>query len=213
MLQRFIFSNCHPTFFRLHNRHLFTTSGITPDRRIDPPGRCGRLSIYQCKVNFYHLTQAKLVLKPTVSAVILAIKISPEVSLSNRCTTPGRCSPPIPSNSGACARAACTKVPHAWPAAGWTTIPAGLLITIKSSFSNMTWRGMSSGINLLGTGGGRMRSITSPTSTILLDLTICFPPTLTKPSRIQSLQAWIESNRAFEPPGIYPIVPVVRQYR
>ena len=54
----------------------------------------------------------------------MATTISPVVSLSSRCTMPGRLTPPMPDRlSPQCAISALTSVPVAWPGAGCTTRP------------------------------------------------------------------------------------------
>ena len=62
-----------------------------------------------------------------------ATTISPVVSLSSRCTMPGRRSPPMPERlSPQCAISALTSVPVQLPAAGWTTRFFGLSMTMMS---------------------------------------------------------------------------------
>ena len=66
------------------------------------------------------------------AASCLATTISPDVPRSSRWTMPGRFSPPMPLRSSTWCSSALTSVPLAWPAAGWTTIPAGLSTTMRS---------------------------------------------------------------------------------
>ena len=73
---------------------------------------------------------------PRWARSFLATTISPVVSLSSRCTMPGRRSPPMPERlSPQWAISALTSVPVQWPAAGCTTRPAGLSMTMMSSSS------------------------------------------------------------------------------
>ena len=65
----------------------------------------------------------------------LAKTMTPLVSLSNLCTTPGRVAPPS-ADRFVCAKMFCTNVPVLLPADGYITTPRGLLITIISSSSN-----------------------------------------------------------------------------
>ncbi len=67
---------------------------------------------------------------------------------------PGRNSPPMPLRSSTWWSSAFTSVPELWPAAGCTTIPAGLFTTSRSVSSYSTGTGMSSGCALVGTGAG-----------------------------------------------------------
>ena len=60
------------------------------------------------------------------AASFLATTITPDVPRSRRCTMPGRSSPPMPLRSARWCSSALTSVPEAWPAPGWTTMPAGL---------------------------------------------------------------------------------------
>ena len=75
---------------------------------------------------------------------------------------PGRRSSPIPFRSVQWASRAFTRVPELWPAAGWTTIPCGLLIIRRSLSSCRIERGVSSGISLDGAGGGIVIETVSP---------------------------------------------------
>ena len=76
---------------------------------------------------------------PRCAASVLAATITPEVSLSSRCTMPGRATPPIPERLGPqCANSALTRVPVSLPGAGWAAMPAGLSTTIRCASSNST---------------------------------------------------------------------------
>ena len=66
------------------------------------------------------------------AASCLATTIKPDVPRSRRWTMPGRFSPPMPLRSSRDACSAFTSVPPACPAAGCTTIPAGLSTTTRS---------------------------------------------------------------------------------
>jgi hypothetical protein len=69
---------------------------------------------------------------PWCAAVRLGHHEKPEVSLSIRCTMPGRFSPPMPERlPPKWCRSALTSVPPGLPGAGWTTMPAGLSRTIE----------------------------------------------------------------------------------
>ena len=69
---------------------------------------------------------------PGARASCLATTISPEVPRSSRWTMPGRISPPIPLKSCTWCSSAFTTVPPSCPAAGCTTMPAGLSTTARS---------------------------------------------------------------------------------
>ena len=66
--------------------------------------------------------------RPWWARSFLATTIRPLVSLSSRCTMPGRRTPPMPDRlSPQWAISALTSVPLSWPAAGWTTRPGRLV--------------------------------------------------------------------------------------
>ena len=80
-----------------------------------------------------------------------------------RWTIPGRITPLIPEReSPQCASNALTNVPFAWPAAGCTTIPFGLLTTKRSASSYRISKGIASGKTSNPTGSGKITSILSP---------------------------------------------------
>ncbi len=73
---------------------------------------------------------------PRWARSFFATTMSPVVSLSSRCTMPGRRSPPMPDRlSPQWAISALTSVPVQWPAAGCTTRFGGLSMTMMSSSS------------------------------------------------------------------------------
>ncbi len=75
--------------------------------------------------------------KPVMGAVRFATTSKPLVSLSMRCTIPGRFSPPTPDRlPPKWYKSALTSVPVHDPGAGCTTMPVGLLITIRSASSH-----------------------------------------------------------------------------
>lgn len=67
---------------------------------------------------------------------VLAMTIQPDVSLSKRWTMPGLSAPPSAASLPLqwCSRAF-TRVPVWFPAAGWTTMPECLLMTMRWSSS------------------------------------------------------------------------------
>src|SRR5437870_5535631 len=79
----------------------------------------------------------------------------PLVSLSSRCTMPGRLTPPTPERlSPQWASSAFAKVPLQLPAAGCTTSPAGLSTTKRSASSNTLLSAMFSGAIAASAAGG-----------------------------------------------------------
>ena len=115
-------------------------------------------------------------------ASFFATTSRPEVSLSMRWTIPGRMTPPIPERLlPQCARRAFTSVPSGFPAAGCTTIPDGLFMTIMSSSSYMTSSGISSGCASAGRGAGSDTVIVSPARSFCR-FAETFPHTVTRPS-------------------------------
>ncbi len=104
---------------------------------------------------------------------VLAMMMQPDVSLSRRWTMPGLSAPP----SGASlplqwCRRALTRVPVWFPAAGWTTIPEFLLMTMRWSSSWRTSSGMSSGWACCEMGSGMWMVMMSPESAAFLGLAV-----------------------------------------
>ena len=68
---------------------------------------------------------------------------------------PGRATPPIVDQRPPSPSSACASVPAWWPAAGCTTMPAGLSITTRSGSSYTIGSGMASatGSSVSATGG------------------------------------------------------------
>src|SRR6266702_5251896 len=93
---------------------------------------------------------------------------------------PGRSSPPMPARSLQCASRALTKVPLVLPAPGCTTIPAALLITIRSPSSYSTSSAIASASGCAGNGGGMSTSICSPPFSFS-EVRTCLPSTSTLP--------------------------------
>src|SRR5438309_2217366 len=78
----------------------------------------------------------------------------PDVSLSRRCTTPGRSAPAIPERWGTWASTALTSVPLGCPGAGCTVMPAGLSMTRTSASSWTIASGMGWGATATGSDDG-----------------------------------------------------------
>ena len=97
---------------------------------------------------------------------VLATTISPEVSLSNRCTIPGRMTPPMPFMSGHRASNPLTSVRSGWPGPGWTERPGGLSITTISSSWYTRVSGIHWGVTSIFLGGGTVRDTRSPRRTL-----------------------------------------------
>ena len=130
---------------------------------------------------------AKMSASPRWARSDFAATISPVVSLSSRCTMPGRRMPPIPDNpSPQWCSSAFTSVPLLWPGPGCTTSPVGLSMTIRSSSSKTIVSGMSSGSGVASTGGGTSKSTRAPSFGLELGLDATVPSTRTKPSPISS---------------------------
>ena len=104
---------------------FFRLAGIAADRRVDPAPRLHDAPD-QRDVFLFDLAIVELPRQLLVRASCLATTIRPDVPRSSRCTMPGRFSPPMPLRSSTWWSSALTSVPPAWPAAGCTTIPAGL---------------------------------------------------------------------------------------
>ena len=81
----------------------------------------------------------------------------PVVSLSSRCTMPGRSTPPIPDRDAPqCAIRALTSVPEACPGRDARAGPSGFSITIRCDPRHPA-RGIGSGAGTAGVGGGTRR--------------------------------------------------------
>ena len=91
-----------------------------------------------------------------------ATSITPEVSISRRCTIPGRSAPPTPAISGNRANRPFTRVPLGRPAPGCTARPAGLSIAITSSPAWIVLKAMSGSGPTLGDRSGIVHSTASP---------------------------------------------------
>src|SRR5690606_36258113 len=93
---------------------------------------------------------------------VRATTITPEVSLSSRCTMPARGSA---ASAGSRCSSAFTRVPDGLPAPGCTTSPAGLSITRTSASSCRIDSGMSSGSARTWSSGSACRVTASPPCT------------------------------------------------
>ena len=80
-----------------------------------------------------------------------------------------------------------TSVPVALPAAGWTTSPRGLSMTMIASSSNTMLSGISSAAGAAGSGGGSATVMVSPALTRWPGSRTVRPPTVTSPARISAL--------------------------
>ena len=82
------------------HRHLGAARGMTADRRIDGAVRAGRRAPYQRQIAALELAGpamvGELLGKRAWARSVLATTSSPLVSLSRRCTMPGRATPPMP---------------------------------------------------------------------------------------------------------------------
>jgi hypothetical protein len=107
---------------------------------------------------------------------VLATTIRPLVSLSSRCTMPARGTASMP---GTWWSSAFISVPLQLPLPGWTTSPAGLLMTSSVSSSKTTSSGMSSGCSAAGAHLQARTSSTSPPSTLRLGSVSGLPSTCT----------------------------------
>mmetsp|Transcript_13111 Transcript_13111/g.51310 ORF Transcript_13111/g.51310 Transcript_13111/m.51310 type:complete len:205 (+) Transcript_13111:585-1199(+) len=140
---------------------------------------------------------ANCVCRPACAAASLAITSSPEVPLSIRCTTPRRGTFVVVivvifvvvfvvSSLLLCRlqwnRSALTRLPPACPADGCTTMPGGLLTTMRWSSSKTTSSGMFSGATSAGGDAMISPQITlSPTSSLCEGLVVTAPLTTTTP--------------------------------
>src|SRR5262249_25280170 len=160
------------------HRHLVAGAGMAADRLVDGAARPLRRAP--------HERQAAAAQRPAAAVggelagggrggaaararwarSVFATTIRPLVSLSRRCTMPGRLTPPTPDRlSPQWATSALTRVPLQLPAAGWTTSPAGLSMTMRSASSNTTSSGMDSGATATSSAGGRARPLVAPALT------------------------------------------------
>ena len=110
-------------FFRLFGSRPIGASMRRPAMHLAPDER---------EVFLLDFALGELARSSSCAASCLATTISPDVPLSSRWTMPGRFSPPMPLRSSTWWSSALTSVPLACPAAGWTTMPAGLSTTIRS---------------------------------------------------------------------------------
>ncbi len=117
---------------------------------------------------------------PSRASGVLATTITPLVSLSRRCTMPGRSvAPPPPATRWK--SSALTKVPPGWPGAGCTTSPGGLSRMRRWGSSKRIVRGMSSGKASVG-GGGLGRTTMRAPATGRSRARAGSPSTSTRPS-------------------------------
>ena len=106
---------------------------------------------------------------------------------------PGRLTPPTPDKlSPQWAMSALTSVPVQLPAAGCTTSPAGLSMTMISSSSNTTSSGMFSGPTVTSAAAGRSSTMVPPALTRWPGSRIVAPSIATRPARISAL--WRERD-------------------
>ena len=125
----------------LADRHAVAGLRVPADRPVDgaawPVGRApdeGQIAAFERSAAA--AVAGELRRQRAVRAIFFATTIRPVVSLSSRCTMPGRRSPPMPERiSPQWAMSALTSVPVQFPAAGCTTRPLGLSITIMSASS------------------------------------------------------------------------------
>ncbi len=133
---------------------------------------------------------------PWCAASVLATTSRPEVSLSSRCTMPGRFTPPMPeSESPQWAISALTRVPVSCPAPGWTTSPAGLSRMTRDSSSNTMLSGMSSPTGSAGAASGTSISMLCATRTLVLASNAGAPSTATRPASIRPWMRVREDSR------------------
>ena len=133
--------------------------------------------------------------RPSWATSVLATTRSPDVSLSIRCTIPGRATPPIPERLPPqwCSKAF-TKVPSRFPAAGWTTRPAGLSTTSRCSSSKTIVSGMSCGSLWAGVGSGTStRTFSSPRTLVAGSRKVS--RTLDSPAPNEGLQSFARDGR------------------
>ena len=114
------------------HRHFFPGVGMPVDRRVDGAVQAVGHAPHERQIAALHFVGAAMIGELRgqrfVGAVVLGATISPVVSLSSRCTMPGRLTPPMPDRlAPQWAIRALTSVPVSWPAAGCTTRPFGLV--------------------------------------------------------------------------------------
>jgi len=112
--------------------------------------------------------------------------MQPLVSLSRRCTTPGRCGCAPDESFAVWCRSALTSVPVQLPVAGCTTNPGGLFRHTRSSSSYKTSIGMFSGCASpwSSPGGGSCARTSSPGRNRSEDLAV-EPLIVTKPAAME----------------------------
>ena len=138
--------------------------------------------------------------KPSLSLAcaksFLATSTMPEVSLSSRCTMPGRSGSPVSDSDCPRPSSAFTSVPCEFPAPACTIIPAGLLTAMTSSSSYSTSSGIASGSALGAARGSSSTSIVSPARTFCESFAT-FPFSRTRPCSINSCARVRESSGQF----------------
>ena len=111
------------------------------------------------------------------------------MSLSMRCTMPGRISPPMPDRLPLqCHSKALTRVPSGLPGAGCTTMPLGLLTTSRWASSYTISSGISCGTASMGFASGISSSTVSPAFSLRLLATV-LPLHCTWPSATSACSA------------------------
>src|SRR5581483_8590236 len=127
--------------------------------------------------------------RDSYAPAVRATTRSPEVSLSRRCTMPGRSAAPTPASSGWPASRPWTRVAVALPAPGWTTSPAGLSTTITASSSCTTVTATdSSGAGRPAAGGiSSGQVIPAPAATLVEPFVTTVPSTATTPAAMSAV--------------------------
>ncbi len=123
------------------------------------------------------------------AASLFATTITPVVSLSRRCTMPGRSTPPTPESEPAqCPSRACTRVSSPVPEPGCTTMPAALFTASMCSSSNSTSSSMSAALSTEGTAAAKENSTMSPACSSVF-LSSATPARVTRPTSKARCQA------------------------
>ena len=118
-----------PALFLGHDRHFFAVGRRPSDIRLHPPRSSGKFPSHSARYSRAHSFFAICSASERCAASFSATTKSPEVSLSMRCTIPGRTTPLIELKLCRRYKSPLTSVPVRFPLPACTVSPCGLFTT------------------------------------------------------------------------------------